>query len=278
MQASPLVSTAHNEKEKGQEALTPEQILQQAMDYCPRACFVGMSGGDDSLVTTHWMMSNVPGCQVFHANTGIGIERTRQFVRDTCKEKGWPLVEIRAREDCGQDYDRLVLDHGFPGPPHHYKMYQRLKERCVRMLVKRHKQRMRDKVLIASGIRKGESRIRMAYINREINFVGSQMWVNPLFHWSKQRFHDYIREHGLKRNPVSEILGFSGECLCGAFAHPGEKALVRIVEPETAERLDALEVKVRAAGHNWGWEERPPKKARVSKKFMPFCVGCTKVA
>lgn len=182
-----IETSTPNEEEKGQEALTPEQIMERATAYKPSACFVGMSGGDDSLVTTHWMMSNVPGCQVFHANTGIGIERTRQFVRDACKEQGWPLTEIRAKEDCGQDYDALVMERGFPGPPHHYKMYQRLKERCVRLLVKRHKKRMRDKVLIASGIRKDESRIRMGYINREINFIGAQMWVNPLFHWPKQR-------------------------------------------------------------------------------------------
>lgn len=263
--------------------MEPESIIERALAYKPRACFVGMSGGDDSLVTTHWMMTHVPGCQVFHANTGIGIERTRQFVRDTCRDHDWPLVEIRAKEDCGQDYDALTIEQGFPGPGHHHKMYQRLKERAIRLLVKRHKRRVRDKILIASGIRKDESLIRMGYINREINFVGAQMWVNPLFHWNKSRFHDYIREHRLKRNPVSEILGFSGECLCGAFAHPGEKELVRIVEPKTAERLDELEVRVRAAGHNWGWEEEPPagvvkfnKEKKRGQQFMPFCVGCTK--
>jgi hypothetical protein len=129
------------------------------------------------------------------------------------------------------------------------------------------------------------SECEKGYINREINFVGSQMWVNPLFHWSKQRFHEYIHAYELKRNPVSEILGFSGECLCGAFAHPGEKALVRIVDPGAAERLDALECRVRAAGHNWGWEDGPPagavqfkKEKRNGQQFMPFCMGCTKVA
>lgn len=264
---------------------TPEQIIIRAMEYRPRAIFVGMSGGDDSLVTTHWMMTHVPGCQVFHANTGIGIERTRQFVRDTCKERGWPLVEIRAKEDCGQDYDKEVIAHGFPGPALHLIMYSKFKERCVRVLVKRHKTHRMDKVAIFTGIRRDESVRRMGYDGQEVEVRGSQIWVNPLYHWSKSRFHDYIKEHKLKRNPVAEILGFSGECLCGAFAHLGEKALVRIVEPETAERLDALEIKVRAAGHNWGWEEEPPagvvkfkKEKKRGQQFMPFCVGCTKAA
>lgn len=253
--------------------------MAKAMTYDPAACFVGMSGGDDSLVATHWMMNNVPGCRVFHANTGIGIERTRQFVRDTCKENSWPLIEIRAKEDCGQDYEQIVLENGFPGPPSHFRMYQRLKERCVRLLLKRHKRRYHDCILIASGMRKDESVRRMRYSGREINKVDGQMWVMPLYYWSKDRFHQYIKDHNLKRNPVSEILGFSGECLCGAYAHPGEKELVRIVDRKTAEYLDDLEIRVRAAGHDWGWEDRKPRKAKPrndTTPFMPFCIGCTK--
>jgi 3'-phosphoadenosine 5'-phosphosulfate sulfotransferase (PAPS reductase)/FAD synthetase len=255
------------------------EIIEHALSFHPVAKFVGFSGGDDSLVTTHWMMTNVPGCRVFHANTGIGIERTRQYVRDTCKSMGWPLTEIRAKEDCGQDYREMVLKHGFPGPGFHGRMYQRLKERCVRLLVKRNKHRRYDKILIATGIRQDESQIRMGYINREVNFVGSQMWVNPLFHWTKSQFHSYIQSHNLPRNPISQILGMSGECLCGAFAHKGEKAMIRIVDPETADYIDQLERDVKAAGHDWGWEDHPPRKSprvRKSKQFMPFCIGCTK--
>ena len=257
----------------------PEEIIAEAMAHKPRAIFVGFSGGGDSLVAAHWMMENVPGCEVFHANTGIGIEATREFVRETCRYYGWPLHEIRAKEDCGQDYRDIVLKHGFPGPAMHHRMYARLKERAVRLLVKRHKQHPRDKVLIATGIHKEESLIRMGYGESNVNFVGSQMWVNHLYWWPKSRFSEYIKAHGLKRNPVSEMLGMSGECLCGAFAHKGEKALVRIVDPETADYLDRLEAEVRAAGHNWGWEDRPPREPPAftnNTLLMPFCRGCEK--
>jgi 3'-phosphoadenosine 5'-phosphosulfate sulfotransferase (PAPS reductase)/FAD synthetase len=156
------------------------------------------------------MMENVPGCEVFHANTGIGIEATREFVRETCRRYGWPLHEIRAKEDCGIDYREMVLKYGFPAPAHHPKMYQQLKERAVRLLVKRHKQQPRDRVLIATGIHKEESLIRMGYGELNVNFVGSQMWVNHLYWWPKRRFGEYVKAHGLKRNPVSEMLGMSG--------------------------------------------------------------------
>lgn len=265
------------------EPREPEEIIAEALAHQPVAIVAAFSGGDTSLAGAHWMMNNVPGCRVFHANTGIGLEAARVFVRKTCAKYGWPLDEIRAKEDCGQDYREMVLKHGFPGPAMHHRMYARLKERPVRLLVKRAKvgHPRRAKVMIATGIYKEESRIRMGYGERNVNFVGSQMWVNPFYWWPKQRFMDYIEEHGLKRSPVAETLGMSGECLCGAHAHPGEKAMIRLVDPETADYLDNLEAEVRAAGHDWGWEDRPPKEPPEAINdhpdlFRPFCQGCGK--
>lgn len=256
----------------------PHEIIADALAYKPRAIYAGYSGGDDSLVSTHWMMNNVPGCRVLHINTGIGIELTRQHVRKTCAQYGWELIEVRAKEDCGQDYREMVLKHGFPGPAMHHRMYARLKERCVRKVVRESKVHRRDKVLIATGIHKEESLIRMGYGDRNINFVGAQMWVNHLYWWPKQRFREYIKEHGLPRSPVSVTLGMSGECLCGAYAHKGEKEMVRVVDPATAEYLDRLEEEVRAAGHNWGWEDGPPNSEKHGRdpSTMPMCRGCEK--
>lgn len=261
----------------------PEEIIEKALDYKPVAVFVGYSGGDDSLATAHWAMTNVPSCEVVHFNTGIGIEATRDHVRKVCAEFGWPLTEVRAKEDCGQDYDAYVKKWGFPGPPLHQRFYNRLKGRCAEKVVRDRKRfRSREKVLFLTGIRHDESVRRMAYGGREVNHVGSQIWANPLYWRSKSWFMDYIREHNLPRNPVSEALGMSGECLCGAFAHKGEKALVRIVCPRTADRLDRLEAEVRALGFTWGWEDGPPKAPKVkllkAAPFMPTCQGCEKTA
>ncbi len=256
----------------------PEQITAAAIcSFSPRKVFVGFSGGFDSLVTTHWMMNHVPGCEVFHANTGIGIERTRRYVRETCERYGWPLTEIRAKEDCGQDYDALVVEHGFPGPGHHYKMFQRLKERCAEKLLARNKAKRSDCVMLATGIRQDESARRSGYHYTVIDFRWSLMWVNPFYYKPRSWFSDYIREHKLEQNPVSLTLGMSGECLCGAYAHPGELALVKIACPETYDRIKALEQRVFDAGHSWGWEQSPPRASKSKAgKFMPMCLGCEK--
>ncbi len=248
------------------------------LSYKPRACFVGFSGGDDSLATTHYIMRAVPNCTVLHINTGIGIEATRKFVRETCWQQGWPYLEVRAKEDCGQDYEQIVKKWGFPGPSRHQQMYIQLKERCIEHVTRTHKKLHKDKIAFMTGVRKDESTRRMRYTGREITFRGAQLWVNPLYHYTKSNFMEYIKLHKLRRNPDSEVLGMSGECLCGAFAHAGEKALIRIVCPATADRITRLEAEVKALGFNWGWEDRPPRKKKEAngEKFMPLCVGCEK--
>ena len=247
----------------------------------PVAIRVGFSGGRDSLAITHWMMTNVPGTEVFHCNTGIGIEKTREFVRETCKQYGWPLHEIRAKEDCGQDYDVFCKKYGFPGPDGHGMMYARLKERPIRELVRRAQKKRGDKVLLATGIRHDESTRRMRYVGREVNVDQSRVWANPIYWWSATERDAYIKAHNLPINPISAMLGMSGECLCGAYAHKGEKSLVRIVDPATADRIDALEQEVFKAGFNWGWEGAPPAGGHSHDQtdmFRPLCVGCEKEA
>lgn len=265
--------------------LTPEEIVRKAIErYKPVAIYVGFSGGNDSRAVAHWMMNNVRDCEPFHANTGIGIEKTREYVRQTCLAYGWKLNEIRALEDCGQSYDDLCMQFGFPGPDGHQMMYARLKERCVRALVRRAKDGhpRQAKVLIASGIRHDESLIRMGYAGREINTVGSQVWINPLYWWTKEQRDAYNAESKIPENPVTKQLGMSGECGCGAFAHPGELARWRAVDPSFGQRIDNLQQRVLQCGFTWSWEGRPPKggfdKDQLDILHHPLCVGCEKSA
>lgn len=236
-----------------------------------------MSGGDGSLSATHWAMNNIPDCQVAHMVTGIGIARTRDFVRDTCAREGWPLTEIRANEDCGQVYEEIVLEHGFPGPGSHNLMYRRLKERCIEELVRRQKSHRLDKVALFTGICHDDSQRRSGYGGAEITFKGAQMWVNHIYWAGGSWTEHYLNANAVPRNPVAHELGMSGECLCGAFASRGELAIVRRVCPETADRIEALERLVRPL-HPWGWEEAPPapRDDRTADLFSPLCSHCLK--
>lgn len=261
---------------------SPSYYMEKAIKkYNPNEIFVGFSGGGDSLLCADIITNLYPEAKIFHANTGIGLEKTREFVREYCEERGWDLVEIRAKEDCGQDYEKMVLEYGFPGPAMHGRMYQRLKERPVRKLHKRYKGKRGGKILIATGIRHDESIIRAGYKNSIIDEIGGVVWVNPVYWFSAQDKHDYLQKNNIKTNPVSDVIGMSGECLCGAYAHKGELDLIRLVEPETADYIEELQDRVYNAGWKWPWESKPSKALILEKNgqgnlFEPMCVGCGK--
>lgn len=234
-------------------------IMSQAIEeHKPSHVFAMFSGGHDSLAATRVASKHPRFSGAVHINTGIGIEETREFVRETCAREGWPLKEYRAREDAGQDYEQLVLERGFPGPGHHYKMYSRLKERCIRLLTKEHKRHWRDRIMLVTGCRQQESSRRMGHV-QPIKPEGIRVWVAPIYDWHKAQCSAYILREGLQPNWVVQTLHMSGECLCGAFAHKGELAEIDLWFPKTAKYIRDLECRVKAAGHCWGWEQQPPK-------------------
>lgn len=259
---------------------TPKEIIGAALAYNPVARFAMFSGGDGSLEATVAAHGIIPDLEVLHIVTGIGLKITREFVRDTCATQGWKLTEILAKEDCGQDYREIVKKHGFPGPASHRYMYIQLKERCVEEVVRRRKTKRTDKVLLSTGIRHDDSQRRTGYGGKEINHVGAQMWVNPFYWTPSPDMAAWTARTGIQRNPASVVIGMSCECLCGSFASPGEKAMIRLVEPEFVDGvLEPIEAEVLAAGHCWGWEEKPPKQRDDQDTpdfFSPMCTNCLK--
>lgn len=230
------------------------------------------SGGNDSTILAHMMRHRAD--YAVHANTTIGIEETRQFVRDTCKGWGLELLERTAPVS----YRELVLERGFPGPPMHFKMFQRLKERCleqVRNELVNHPRR--ERVLFIAGRRRAESKRRVNIPLHESK--GSVVWASPIAMWTKEDMGVYRALAARDGDPVpfntvSDALGMSGECLCGAFAQDGELDRIRLWYPQTAAEIDQLEADVRAAGHRepfcrWGHGQGKP-----SEKTGALCTSC----
>lgn len=257
-------------------------IIDRAIvEHQPKKIISLFSGGDDSFVTTHVASRHPAFSGVAHIDTGIavtegGVSLPRKFVEEVCAAQGWPLYIYRTHED----YDRLVLEHGFPGPALHYKMYQRLKDRCVYKLLKEHKAKRLDRIGLVSGIRRQESQRRMGY-NNPVQRYRSQIWINALFFWTADDLAEYRQRYALARNPVKETLGMSGECLCGAYAKKGELDRICQHYPETGQRIIQLQERVKANGFDWGWEEGPPRGQRTARAevegataFQPLCTSC----
>lgn len=260
------------------------RIEEAINQWNPVEVFGMFSGGHDSLTATY-IASLVPEFTgAAHINTGIGVPQTREFVIETCARQGWPFYHYKATENVTakgkpdpQVYADLVRERGFPGPGHHTKMYNRLKERQIRRLVRDHKTKWNDKIMLIAGCRSQESQRRMR--NTEpVQKEAARIWVNPIHDFSKTDCGRVIAYAGLQRSPVVDRIHKSGECLCGAFAEPGELAELEMWYPEVAAEIKALQAEVQPK-FGWGWEGQPPKcpKKRIAQSAqleMPLCHNC----
>lgn len=222
------------------------------------AVCVLFSGGNDSTVLVHLLRGRAT--HAVHINTGIGVEETRRFVRCVSADLGLPLIEEHPPPGC--TYDELVLRFGFPGPAGHQMMFSRLKERGLRAVRRRFVTRpRRERVVFCAGMRLSESARRWRNTN-EVDREGSIVWVSPIAHWTDAHMREYRERFAVPENPVSAVLHMSGECLCGAFAKPGELAWVEQNYPEVGARIRDLEARAREAGVHCVWGTRPPDKSR----------------
>ena len=253
----------------------------------PAHVFALFSGGHDSLTATAITAAHPRFTAAVHINTGIGIDETREFVRETCAEQDWPLLEYGPPEMLAghrmgpqMTYEEMVLAWGFPGPPQHKVMYTRLKERALRVLASDYGP---NRILLATGIRWQESTRRMRNYAKSGKFDrhGRWVWANPIADWSKAECNDFIAWKRLRRNPVVDLIHKSGECLCGAFAADGEIVDLEQWFPAVAARLHDLEQRAEAAGQIacvWGrrMDDVNHQQTRLFP-ILPLCQSCEAV-
>jgi 3'-phosphoadenosine 5'-phosphosulfate sulfotransferase (PAPS reductase)/FAD synthetase len=239
------------------------------------------SGGNDSTTLAHLFRDRVTGFA--HANTTVGLEATREYVRATSSLWGVPLLERSSPKSWEDSYAALVRERGFPGPGQHYKMFQRLKEHALyaisREIVTNGN---RQRVVFVAGRRREESRRRADV--PELERRDSIMWVSPLVAWTKMDLNTYRLMCGdVPVNEVADLLHMSGECLCGAFAQAGELEMVlqwfasdpgieviRELEDELAAREDIPPMR-----RKWGWGAyvKDPQALMARSRMGALC-GC----
>lgn len=223
-------------------------IIQEAIiGYDPLAIYALFSGGTDSSAMLDVSQRYIKG--VLFVDTTCGIEATKDFVITECGRREIPLFIERP----SKDYWTIVRERGFFGPKDHPYAYRLLKKDAIR----RFKKRMHpgETIMFFTGMRSSESQRRMAHGAKDRLEEGI-WWVNPIRHWSQAEKEEYLEREGIPINPVSKVLGKSGECNCGCFAvGPVDKEVIRGLDPHLAGLIDETERVLEAEGSpysKWG--------------------------
>ncbi|MDA8008345.1 MAG: phosphoadenosine phosphosulfate reductase family protein [Alphaproteobacteria bacterium] len=222
----------------------PDAILREVEEVHGRTKFYALtSGGKDSVGVCHYLAERGRLEAAVHIQTNVGFQATTDFIRDYSKEMGWPLRIIQPNPKY--TYASMVLEHGFPGPGSHKVVMGVIKYRTMRNFAyavdkKRH--------CLISGVRKWESVQRMGNYPLPITNDTSLWFACPFFYWTDNDVYRYKIENGLKVTPVHDIMGMSGECMCGAFAGKNEKVMLQKADPRLARYIKWLEEGVREFG------------------------------
>jgi 3'-phosphoadenosine 5'-phosphosulfate sulfotransferase (PAPS reductase)/FAD synthetase len=208
------------------------------------------SGGKDSLVATHYTLSDLDGMDVtthvVWVDTTIMIPGVRRFVRMVARKYGWPLVELKPKES----FEEYALRFGMPSMHRRWCCYY-LKLRPIYQYLKE----LDGRVGEVLGIRWEESKRRRKYPEIWRRPQGS--WVySPILRWTEEDVEEYIRENNLPRPPWYEK-GIKETCQCGAFASLASMRKICKLYPDFFMRFVELEAKFRNGGACFFLKGRP---------------------
>ncbi|WP_405673167.1 phosphoadenosine phosphosulfate reductase family protein [Streptomyces sp. NBC_01530] len=304
----PKAADGEHEARTLDEAITRSlEILDEALASYP---IVGTywlsSGGNDSAIVGHLLRGRYDA--VLHVNTGTGIPETTQYVHDVAAAWGDRLHELHPKNSyrdlvlgkviasTGPNAGERAVWKGFPGPAGHKVMYRHLKDEPLmrfRKSVVGDQGRAR-KVIYLGGMRWAETDRR--FRNAEaIDQDGAIVWVSPLVHWTDAHMREYRARHrcqqdhehaqhrlcfdgALPLNEVTEHLHMSGECLCLAYAKPGEPDEIALFYPHAAAPMRQLEREAEAVGIKaCRWGQKPPGEKDAAAPAGRLCSSCVTV-
>jgi len=105
--------------------------------------------------------------------------------------------------------------------------------------------------------------------------------LDIIHHWTKPQCLDFLEDCSIKRNPVTETLCRSGECMCGTMQSDEDRKEASFFYPEWGKWLNDLEARVMRK-FLWGWGEDAPDWWKREQRgqlpmfpdFQPACQSC----
>jgi len=270
-----------------------KEIINKAIkDYKPKAIFMMFSGGDDSRCAYEVATAlNIPLTHFVFGNTRTGIPDTTDYVREFSLSSGLPYIEA----DAGEAYEDYVTRKGFfgRGEKAHSFAYHVIKASQFRKAASSIRHRRRNfNILLINGARQTESENRSKNLTDIYNVdpaATSNIWVNIIHHWEKKDCLDFLADCKSRRNPVTEALCRSGECMCGTMQSKEERNEAAFFFPEWGRWLDDIRRRVMIdKGFTWDWGEHISNYAKAkmngqmefeqfadfTPEFQPACMDC----
>jgi 3'-phosphoadenosine 5'-phosphosulfate sulfotransferase (PAPS reductase)/FAD synthetase len=246
--------------------------------------FALFSGGNDSMASTHKAHEDNDIDYAVYLDTNSGLGENLEYVKRASESQGWDLAILSSpytlEEFALGSEDRQAL--GFPGPEAHSWAYNMFKRRQLGYLATR----VNARPTYYSGVRTHESNNRMSNVSGQQTEADRWTWERPIHNWRDERVEQYRDDHDLPENPVTQKIGRSGDCYCGAFAHRDTEMLeLEAHYPDHAEWLQELEQKVADSRDEndercyWGFgglseKEIRAKLAEDDMGQMSLCSSC----
>lgn len=254
------------------------EILERAIaEIKPYAIVSMISGGKDSLCA--YLVArelDIPMTHIMHGVTGTGIRQTTNFVRWFAKTQSLTYLEANA----GKAYEEYVRKKGFMGVgvSAHTFAYHILKQQRFQSVVSWYIRQNRKgrPILLLNGARADESVNRGKNLQEPISRYrdSTNIWVNVIHYWSRKDRDNYLEEEQAPKNPVTEVLCRSGECLCGTMQSRATREEASFYFPEWGSWLDELEKEaISKFGFGWG-EQKSTSSKPLKPTFQPMCTGC----
>jgi len=211
-------------------------------------CF---SGGKDSLVATHYVLKalekiNIEKYVVF-VDTTVMIPIVYDFVKNVCKQFGWPLKILIPKES----FWNLAGKWGTPTMHSRWCCYH-LKLEPIINFVKTLKPQRAE----VTGLRKEESPKRARFIQIIYNKKARSWKYAPILNWSGKDIDNYIKKHKLPM-PKHYRLGIKETCLCGVFSSKREMQIVRGRFPNFFRKFVDLEDKLKKRKATFYFNNKP---------------------
>jgi len=228
--------------------------------YIIRSLVCCFSGGRDSLVATHYTLTQLEDLPierwVVTVDTTVMIPTVLEYVERVAEECGWPLKILRPETTFWELAERW----GFPTIKRRWCCYY-LKLKPIIKFVRTLK-RPRAEVL---GLRREESPKRRKL--PQIMFkTRSKSWgYCPIIDWTKSEVTSYIKKHNLP-DPPHYRLGLSETCLCGVYTTKRELLTIKAQYPQLFNQFIELETRFRSGGSAFYLHGKPLHAKDLAKQ------------